>query len=128
MKTYLTPKEFADLFWHFFVTRLERYDSTASQCDMIIANLFGQYEEIVKENLEASMYGIEEFTGEKAIEIIGYQFHKSFRQVDVIPAKHIDSIIWSCMQDAPVFWRAMEKACKILVKEDAAELYKDEVW
>jgi hypothetical protein len=48
--------------------------------------------------------------------------------VDVIPAKHIDSIIWSCIQDAPVFWRAMERACKILVKEDAAELYKDEVW
>jgi len=128
MKTYLTPKEFVDLFWHFFVTRLERYDRTASQCDMILANLFSQYEKDVKETLEGSMYGIEEFEGDNANNLIGYQFHKSFRQVDVIPAKHIDSIIWSCIQDAPVFWRAMERACKILVKEDAAELYKDEVW
>lgn len=128
MKTYLTPKEFADLFWHFFVTRLERYDRTASQCDMILANLFRQYEKDVKETLEGSMYGIEEFEGDNANNLIGYQFHKSFRQVDVIPVKHIDSIIWSCIQDAPVFWRAMERACKILVKENAAELYKDEVW
>ena len=73
------------------------------------------------------MWGIEDFQGENAIDLIGYQFHKSFRQVDVIPAKHIDGIVWSCLQDAPVFWKCMEKACKILVSEEAAEIYKDEI-
>lgn len=128
MKTYLTPEQFTSLFWHLFVERLERYDKSASQCDMIIANLFREYEKDVKETLEGAMHGIEEFQGENANELIGYQFHKSFRQVDVIPAKHIDSIIWSCMQDAPLFWRVMEKACRILVKEDAQEVYEYEVW
>ena len=84
-------------------------------------------EKDVKETLEGAMWGIEDFQGENAIDLIGYQFHKSFRQVDVIPAKHIDGIVWSCLQDAPVFWKCMEKACKILVSEEAAEIYKDEI-
>jgi hypothetical protein len=74
------------------------------------------------------MWGIDEFTGEYAKDLIGHQFHKSFRQTDVIPAKHIDAIVWSCLQDAPVFWQCMEKACKILTSEDAAQIFKDEVW
>jgi hypothetical protein len=90
--------------------------------------MFQSYETDIKETLEGSMWGIEEFTGEKASELIGYQFHKSFRQTDVIPAKHIDMILWTCIQDAPIFWKCMDRACKVLVSSDAAEIYKDEVW
>lgn len=128
MKTYLTETEFVNLFWNFLDRKLSNYNRAATTCDNIIWRLFQEYENDVKETLEGSLYGIDKFTGENANELIGYQFHKSFRQVDVIPAKHIDSIIWSCIQDAPVFWQCMEKACKILVSEDAAEIYKDEIY
>ena len=40
-------------------------------------------------------------------------------------AKHIDGIVWSCIQEAPLFWKCMEKVCKIFVSEDAAEIYKE---
>lgn len=126
MKTYLTPEEFVNVFWKLMDDKLSRYNQAATTCDNIVWRMFQEYEKDVKETLEGSMWGIEEFTGENANELIGYQFHKSFRQVDVIPAKHIDGIVWSCIQDAPVFWKCMDKACKILVSEDLAENYKDE--
>lgn len=128
MKTYLTPEEFVNVFWTLMDDKLSRYNQAATTCDNIIWRLFQEYEKDVKETLEGSMYGIEEYENveNNANHLIGYQFHKSFRQVDVIPAKHIDGIIWSCIQDAPVFWKCMDKACKILVSEDLAENYKDE--
>lgn len=127
MKTYLSGEEFANLFFRDFETRMVgKYNAELS--DRIIWSLFQQYEKEVKETLEGSMWNIDEFEGDKAIDLIGYQFHKSFRQTDVIPAKHIDGIIWSCIQNAPIFWKCLEKSCKILTSEDAAEIYKDEVW
>jgi hypothetical protein len=128
MKTYLTSDQFVKLFWELFERKMTTYSPVATQCDRILWNIFQEYEKDVKETLEGSMWGIDEFDGESANELIGYQFHKSFRQVDVIPAKHIDGIVWSCMQDAAVFWKCMDRACKILVNESAAELYNDEVW
>lgn len=127
MKTYLTPEQFTKLFWHTFDTRMSYRSTGANQCDRIIHTMFQLYQKEVMETLEGSLWGIEDFTGENANELVGYQFHKSFRQVDVIPAKHIDAIVWSCMQDAPMFWKCMEKACRILTNVDAAELYADEV-
>lgn len=126
MKTYLTSKEFADLFFKKYESRMTA-NYRAELGDRILWAMFQQYEKDVKETLECSMHGIEDFTGENANELIGYQFHKSFRQVGVIPAKHIDGIVWQCISDAPMFWRVMEKVCKILTSEDAAEIYKDEV-
>lgn len=124
MKTYLTSEEFVDLFFKTYKQRLTgQYNAELS--DKILWSMFQQYEKDVKETLEGSMWNIEEFTGENAIDLIGYQFHKSFRQTDVIPAKHIDGIVWSCIQEAPLFWKCMEKVCKILVSEDAAEIYKE---
>lgn len=127
MNIYLTSEEFADLFFKLHERKMSNYNPAASQCDFIIYSMFQEYAKDVKETLEGSMWGVEEFAGENANDLIGYQFHKSFRQVGVINAKHIDSIIWSCMQDAPVFWKCMEKACKILTSEDLAEHYKEEV-
>lgn len=127
MKTYLTSEEFVNVFWNLMDSRLTKYNSNATTGDNIIWSMFRQYEKDVKETLEGSMWGIEEYENAEnnASSLIGYQFHKSFRQTDVIPAKHIDGIIWACIQDAPIFWKCMDRACKILVSEDAAELYKD---
>jgi hypothetical protein len=127
MKVYLTPEEFVNLFWELMTRRMSNYNPNASQCDRIAWNLFQEFEEDIKETLEGSMWGIDEFTGDNAADLIGYQFHKTFRQTDVINHRYIDAIIWSCLQDAPVFWRQMDRACKILASEDAAELYKEEV-
>ena len=126
MKTYLSSKEFADLFFKKYESRMTA-NYRAELGDRILWSMFQQYEKDVKETLEGSMWNIDEFEGDNAIDLIGYKFHKSFRQVDVIPAKHIDGIVWTCIQDAPVFWKCMEKACKILTSKDAAEIYKDEV-
>jgi hypothetical protein len=126
MKTYLTSKEFADLFFKLHEEKMSR-NYTSSTTDRIIYDMFCQYEKDVKETLEGAMWDIDQYEGEDASHSIGYQFHKSFRQTDVIPAKHIDGILWSCMQDAEVFWKTMEKACKILQSKDAAELYKEEI-
>ena len=127
MKTYLTDKEFVKLFWEFYERKMS-YSTQTEASDRIIWSMFRTYEKEVKETLEGSMWDIANFQGENASELIGYQFHKSFRQTDVIPAKHIDDIVWSCLQDAPIFWKCMEKACKILTSEDAAQIFKDEVW
>lgn len=126
MKTYLSPEEFVNVFWHLFERKMQS-NYSAEISDKIIWSMFQEYEKDVKETLEGSLWNIDEFTGENANELIGYQFHKSFRQVDVIPAKHIDSIVWSCMQEAPVFWKCMEKACKILASEELSENYKEEL-
>lgn len=129
MKTYLTEKEFVKLFWEFYERKMSPSHSPhAGVSDRIVWSMFQTYEKEVKETLEGSMWQIDIFQGENAKDLIGYEFHKMFRQTDVIPAKHIDGIVWSCLQDAPVFWKCMEKACKILTSEDAAEIFKDEVW
>lgn len=127
MKTYLTSTEFADLFFNFYEQNMDgRFNNEVS--DRIVWRMFQEYEKDVKETLEGSMWNIDEYEGENAVDLIGYQFHKSFRQVDVIPAKHIDGIVWACLQEAPMFWKSLKKACRILTSEDAAEIYKDEVF
>ncbi len=123
MDIYLTSEEFVDLFFDEYESRMAaNYNTEIS--DRILWSMFQQYEKEVSETLEGSMWNIDEFDGENAIEIIGYQFHKSFRQCDVIPARHIDGIVWTCMQEAPIFWKCLEKVCKILASKDAAEIYK----
>lgn len=124
MKTYLTEKEFVKMFWEFYERKMS---FRAEASDRIVWSMFQTYEKEVKETLEGSMWQIDIFQGENAMELIGCEFHKCFRQTDVIPAKHIDHIVWSCLQEAPIFWKCMEKACKILTSEDAAEIFKDEV-
>ncbi len=127
MNIYLNSEEFADLFFKLHERKMSNYNPAESTCDRIIYNMFREYEKDVKETLEGAMWNIDEFDGENANDLIGYQFHKSFRQVGVIDAKHIDIILWSCIQDAPVFWKCMEKACNILTSKDLAEHYKEEV-
>ncbi len=126
MKTYLTSEEFADLFFKLHERKMSNYNPAESTCDRIIYSMFQEYAKDVKETLEGAMWNIDEFEGDNANDLIGYQFHKSFRQVGVINAKHIDSILWSCIQDAPVFWMVMEKTCKILTSEELAGHYKEE--
>jgi hypothetical protein len=124
MKTYLTATEFADLLFNTYKRRMATNHS-AELSDRILWSMFQHYEKDVKETLEGSMWQIDTYDGENAIDLIGYDFHKTFRQVDVIPAKHIDGIVWSCMQEAPIFWKCLEKVCKILTNEDAAKIYVD---
>lgn len=129
MKTYLSNEQFVTLFWSLFERRMESIQTkTASQCDKILWSLFQRYEKDIKETLEGAMWDIEHYDGNEASAWIGYGFHKSFRQVDVIQDKNIDVVIWMCLQDAPMFWKCMNNACKILANENAAELYNDEVW
>ena len=124
MKVYLSSEQFVNLFWDLFKRKMGRYNPNATTGDNIIWAMFQEYETEVKETLEGAMWNIEDYDGEKAVDLIGYQFHKSFRQTDVIPAKHIDGIIWQCIQDSVVFWKCLESACMTLTKENAAELYE----
>lgn len=126
MKTYLTDTEFVEVFWRELERRMDyHYGTGASTGDTILWYLFRKYEKDIKETLEGSLYGIDEYSGDKASNLIGYQFHKSFRQVDVINDPCIDTVIWTCLQDAPVFWKCMDKACKILISADLAEHYRE---
>lgn len=127
MKTYLTTEEFATLFFNKYGRSMQA-TFNASVADRIIWSMFQEFEKDVKETLEGAMWNIDEFTGDNASELIGYQFHKSFRQTDPIDARYINGILWTCMQDAPIFWKTMDRCCKILVSEEAAEVYKDEEW
>lgn len=127
MQTYLTPDEFVKLIWDSLDRKMSNYNRSASQCDSILWYLFQKFEKDIKETLEGAMWNIDEYEGKNANELIGYQFHKSFRQTDVIDSPCIDSVIWSCMQDAPVFWQVMERACKILTNKDIAEIYKEDL-
>lgn len=123
MKTYLTPEQFTNLFWSFMERKMSSYNRSTTLGDKIIWSMFQEYKKDVMETLEGSMWGIDIFIGERAVDLIGPQFHKSFRQTDVIPAKHIDMIIWSSMQDATVFWSCLDRACKALTNEGAIDLY-----
>lgn len=127
MKTYLTDEQFVTLFWELYVKRMEFYHIGASQCDKILWNLFTEFEEDIKDTLLGSLWGIDTYDGEEASAWIGYQFHKTFRQADVIEHRYIDAIIWQLLQDAPKFWESMNKACNILTCVNAQELYDDEV-
>ena len=127
MKTYLSDKEFVELFWQRLSLKMNNYAAKPSQCDRILWNLFQEFEKDIKETLEGAMWDIDEFTGDNAADSIGYQFHKTFRQTDVIDHRYIDAIIWQCLQDAPAFWQVMNRTCKILTSKEAAEIYKDEV-
>lgn len=123
MKTYLSADEFAEVVWY-LLDRKMRDNYTAGVGDSILWGMFREFEKDVKETLASSTYGIEEFSG-NANEVIGAQFHKSFRQCDPIDARYINGIVWTCLQDAPVFWKCMDKACKILVSEELAAEYKE---
>jgi hypothetical protein len=124
MKTYLTEDEFVEIFWQ-EMNRKMSTDYSAATGDKIAWNLFQEFEKDVKDTLAGSMYGIEDFDGDNASELIGYQFHKSFRQTDPIDARYLNGIVWTCLQDAPVFWKCMDKACKILANKNLAEHYKE---
>jgi hypothetical protein len=124
MKTYLTEDEFVEIFWQEMDRKMSAKYAAATG-DKIAWNLFQEFEKDIKDTLAGSMYGIEDFDGDNASELIGYQFHKSFRQTDPIDARYLNGIVWTCLQDAPMFWKCMDKACKILVSEDLAEHYKE---
>lgn len=123
MKTYLTESEFSELFFY----KLEKnkvYINSSTPGDKIIWIMFSEFEEEIKKTLECSMYDIDKFEGNCPSELIGCQFHKSFRQIDVIPSRYIDSIIYISMQDSPVFWDTMYDCCKILASESDSKFYK----
>jgi len=54
MKTYLTSKEFADLFFHLHDQNI-RISRDAKVADRIVHTMFMQYEKEVKETLEGAM-------------------------------------------------------------------------
>lgn len=126
MKTYLSNNEFVELFWNLYDRKMTA-NFSAETGDKIIWAMFQEFEKDVKETLEGSMHGLDEFNGGNANELIGYQFHKAFRQCDPINARYINGIIWTCMQDAPVFWKCMDKACNILTSEELSNHYKEEL-
>jgi hypothetical protein len=124
VKTFLKDTEFVDVFWHLMNRKMtDAY--TAGAGDKISWYLFQEFEKDVKETLKGAMQGIEDFESDNAAELIGYQFHKAFRQWDPIDARYLNSIVWTCLQDAEVFWECIDKACKILVSSDLAEHYKE---
>ncbi len=123
MKTYLTPAQFSRLFYKAYEHQMHTANPSVS--DRVIWSMFKEYKNDVKAALECALHGIEDFTGPKPIELIGYQFHKSFRQTDVIDSPHISGIVWICLQDAPIFWECMELACHALVNETGRSVYKE---
>lgn len=124
MKTYLTPDEFAAVFWHWH--KIQTHNNPhAGVGDKIAWSLFQDYEKDVKATLAGSLYGIDTFSGSDPTESIGYQFHKTFRQADPIDAPHLNHIIWTCLGDAPLFWKSLEKAGKILISEDLSAHYRE---
>lgn len=124
MKTYLTPAEFAAVFWHRH--KIQTHNSPhAGVGDKITWSLFQGYEQEIKETLAGSLYGIDAFEGADPVDLIGHQFHKSFRQTDPIDAPHLNHVIWTCLGDAPLFWRSLEMAGKILISEDLSAHYRE---
>lgn len=126
MTTYLTPEEFSRLFFYFYrrkMTGLPKH----GVADKILWMLFQAYEKDIRQTLEGALWNIGECPETDAINIVGPQFQKSFRQTDVIEDKHIDGIIWISIGDADIFWLCLNKACKVLTSKDAAEIYKDEL-
>jgi hypothetical protein len=119
MKTYLTPTQFVEVFWNRYKAKS---DATlwGTVGDKIAWSLFQAYEQEIKETLVGSMHGIEGYSFVNPIDYIGHQFHKSFRQTDPIDAPHLNGIIWVCLGDAPLFWKCLNHAGKILVSEDLA--------
>lgn len=124
MKTYLTEDEFVELFWQEMTRKMDA-NYNAETGDKIAWHLFQEFEKDVKETLAGSMWGIDKFEGDDAKDLIGYQFHKTFRQADPIDARYLNGIVWTCLQDAPVFWKCMDKVCKVLASKELSEDYKE---
>lgn len=121
MNVYLTVDQFAKLFWKLYSNSTAKSEKLLIS-DQILKNIFYDYQEDVIEALKLAVDGIEEFSGTAAIDLIGFQFHKSFRQWEPIEVKHISWIAWTCMQEAPVFWKALTSACEIFTNTEALAL------
>ncbi len=80
--------------------------------DKRLLQLFLVYDTDIDNMLEASRPQNNEWAKWKGsdIEFIGPTFHKSFRQVDVLPTGQEDMEVWHALSENSEFWPALEEA------------------
>ena len=83
-----------------------------SALDQRLLQLFTIYDEDISELLEASRPENNEWAKWEGsdIDFIGPMFHKSFRQIDVLPTAREDMDVWKALAENSEFWPALEKA------------------
>jgi len=122
MKTYLTPEQFANLVLVRFNKQVT-LTTNPSTGDTILNMLFLYYPEQARGVMMGALWNVDRLEDSvELINVVGPAVHKTFRQTDVIDSPTIDMTIWYCLRDAEIFWRALERACKIMTSEDAAAL------
>lgn len=70
--------------------------------DAILSYIFDKYTFEIKDTFNISCQNSE---GDRCI--LGAVFHKTFRQVEVLPRSELNTITWLALQDAKIFWEAM---------------------
>ena len=122
MKTYLTREQFADLVFTRFEQRVSE-TINPSTGDNVLKLMFRNYPKQVRDAMRGTLWDLNLLDDSvELINVVGPSFHKTFRQTDVIDNPVIDMTIWYCLRDAEIFWRVLERACKIMTSEDAAAL------
>lgn len=92
--------------------------------DEILLSIFNRYEKDVIETLAGSLpYEKIDYS---LIDYVGSNFHKSFRQIDVIDAPMLDSIVWKCLSESNLFWNKLKDVCLVFEgKKSVDDLYGD---
>ena len=85
-----------------------------SALDERMLRLFVVYEDEISERLEYSRPEMNHWANWDGsdIEFIGPMFHKSFRQVDVLPTAKEDMDVWKALSEHSEFWPALEEALR----------------
>ena len=114
MTKYFTHDQFTKRFLDEFIE--ESYQSQNSH-DRILGQIFEAHQDEVADHLKGCLayLDIEIAQGYSGTthELVGYNFHKGFRQHGVIDAPLLDSIVWTCIANADLFWDTMNTVAEL---------------
>ncbi len=107
-------EQFSDVFFRIMQKYMSYDDGSGLASDRVLWFLFCKYKHDISGHLnrtleEVKSDGVKE---EHAYSLVGFYFHKAFRDGVVVDATDVDWIIWICMRDSKVFWTCLYEAYK----------------
>lgn len=110
MTKHLTHEQFSKQFLDDF---LKSCIMDQNACTRVLGQIFGSHRKEIAEHLESCLeyldQEIENGYGGSTHDLVGYTFHKGFRQIDPIDAPLLNGIVWTCIGSSDLFWDTMHK-------------------
>lgn len=114
MTKHLTHDEFTKKFLDQF---LDEAFTDQDPCTRILGTIFNAHRGEVEEHLKSCLAYLDseiiEGYGGTTHELVGYNFHKGFRQYDPIDAPLLNGIVWTCISKSNLFWETMNEVSEL---------------